>query len=234
VTSTDRAEQLEHERHFAEILAVRKGPGSSPSQLEKWLNSSVVTTLIGVIGTAVVGTLISAQIQNRARINELARAASAARAENQRAIINKVLDRVSTFVATTDDVLVGVNLSYEERGRTREEIKQLRTWKTELATARDKAESEWRRGKRSLGLALHYEFEGSAEIMKAWQDLAIAIDAFEKCTNSWYTANAAIGTTLTPDRICPDERAAADQASELFVLKSRFVPESATKPASKS
>jgi hypothetical protein len=215
------AEQLEHERHIAEILAIRKPPSDPPSALSTWLNSNVITALIGVIGTAVVGAYISAQIQETARRNELQRAADAAGTESRRVIVSKVLDRVGTFLAASDDLLVGVNTSYDERGRPRDEVNKLRAWKTDLAGARDKAEAEWRRGKRSLALGLDYEFDGADDVMKAWQELAVAVDAFEQCTNSWYTNNAAIGTTLTPDRICRDERGAAEQASEVFVVVTR-------------
>ena len=221
MTPADRAEELEHERHVAEILAIRKPPDTPKSSLTTWLNSSVVTALIGVIGTGIVGAVISGRIQETARQNERARVAEVARSESQRAIVAKVVDRVDAFLTASDDMLVGVNLSYEERGRTRDDVMKLRTWKTALAEARDKAEAEWRRGKRSLSLGLDYEFDGGDGVMKAWQELANAVDAFEECTNTWYTNNAAIGTTLTPQRICAEKRAAAEQASQIFVLETR-------------
>ena len=229
MTAAERSAQLDQEKHIADILAIREPPRESSSTLSTWLNSNVITALVGVIGTAVLGAYISAQIQETARQNELERAAAATRLENRRAIVAKVVDRVSTFMAASDDLLVAVNLSYGETGRRSDDVKKLRAWKTELAVARDKAEAEWRRGKRSVALGLDYEFGGAADVTKAWQELAVTVDAFEQCTNSWYSNNALIGTTLPPQRICPDERAAAEQASEVFVVVTR-APRQASVP----
>lgn len=218
MTPEERSAQIEYEKHIGEILAARKVPGESSSTLKTWLNSSVVAAVVGVVGTAVLGGYIGAQIQETARLNELERAAAATRLGNRRAIVARVVERVSTFMAASDDLLVAVNVGYDERGRNRDEVKKLRAWKTELAVARDKAEAEWRRGKRPLALGLAYEFDGAADITKAWQDLVATVDAFEKCTNTWYSNNALIGTTLPPERICPDERVAAEQSSEGFMV----------------
>lgn len=229
MTPEERSAQIDYEKHIANILAVRKPPQESSSILKTWLNSSVLAALVGVVGTAVLGAYIAARIQETARLNERERTAADARLENRRAIVAKVIDRVSTFMAASDDLLVAVNVAYDEKGRNSDDVKKLRAWKTELAVARDKAEAEWRRGKRSLALGLDYEFDRADDVTKAWQELAVNVDAFEKCTNTWYSNNALIGTTLPPERICPDERTAAEQSSEVFVVVTR-VPRQASVP----
>jgi hypothetical protein len=221
MTSEERSHQIEHEKFIAQILAIRTPPHQPPSALTTWLNSNVLTALIGVVGTAILGSYISGQIQERARQNELERAATVTRLENRRALVSKVVDRVSTFMTASDDLLVTVNVSYDETARRSDEVKKLRAWKTDLAVARDKAEAEWRRGTRSVALGLDYEFNGAGDVTKAWKELARSVDAFERCTSDWYNQNALIRTTLSADRICPDERAAAEQASEVFVVVTR-------------
>lgn len=233
MTPEERSAQIDYEKHISDILAVRRPPQESSSILKTWLNSNVIAALVGVAGTAVLGACISGRIQETARRNELERAAAATCVENRRAIVAKVVERVSTFMAASDDLLVAVNVAYDEKDRNRDDVKKLRAWKTELAVARDKAEADWRRGKRSLALGLNYEFDSAVDVTKAWQELAANVDAFEKCTNTWYTNNGLIGTTLPPERICPDERAAAEQSSEVFVVVTR-VPRQASAPSAPS
>jgi len=47
--------------------------------------------------------------------------------------LGKILERVSAFMSSTDDLLVTVNNAYGESGRPSREIKPLRDWKAGLA-----------------------------------------------------------------------------------------------------
>lgn len=211
-------DQIAYERHVARILEIRKPPAKEKSTLTEWLNSSVITALIGVLGTAVIGSLITAQVQNTAQSNEQARTRRAARIQSQNDVVAKILQRTGAFLSATDDLLVTVNSGYDERGRKPEDAKKLRAWKVKLSEQRDQADLDWRRDRHSLTFTVHYVFAGAEHVTKSWEAVVRAIDGFEKCTNTWYTANAHEGTVLTPDLICGNERETADRAVEAFTL----------------
>jgi hypothetical protein len=199
-------EQLEHERHVAAILAIRQPPRDRESTLRTWLNSNVMTAMVGVIGTAIVGTLLSGIIQDRSRNNELDRTSRLAKLESQNAAVDKVLQRAGAFLSATDDMFVTINTMFSETGRDADEMKKLLTWKEQIRERRDTADREWRRDKRSLGFTLHYLFDGDRAIDEAWREVLRTADAFELCTSDWYFRNAEQGTTLDAVAICPEAR----------------------------
>ena len=220
-------EQIEHERHVANIIKIRNPKGERNSTISIWLNSNVVTALIGVLGTALLGAWVSGRIQERSHNNQLERNAREARLQSQNELVGKIIDRAATFLSASDDLLVTVNEAYREKGRPAEEIARLQKWKSELAERRDSAESQWRREKRTFGFTLEYLFGQTKSVRDTWTELLNAVDEFELCTNSWYTANAAIGTRLRPEDICPKPRARYERAVEALsgaVAKAREGP----------
>lgn len=206
-------EQVEYERHVAKVLEIR-GLASSPSTLSTWLNSTVVATLVGVVGTGVLGAWVTGLVQDRSRENELARTAQEERLASQNALITRVLDRIGALVSSTDDLLATVNNVNIEEGRPTREVEELQKWKLRVRTTRDEADALWRNEKRSLGYSLLYHFDNHAGIDTAWRSIIQASDTFEQCTRGWYTQNAAIGTDLPSDRICMDERQTLENAIE--------------------
>lgn len=209
-------EQLAHERQVAEILRIRS---SKSSGLKDWLNSSVIATLVGVLGTGVIGAIVGGQIQERAKRNELDRVTREQRLSAQNAAVTKLLDLVGTSMSTADDLLVTVNKAYEEAGRSKADVAALRKWKVELSVKRDQADLEWRRQKRSLGYTLLYLFDSDAEINAAWKTVSDKADGFESCTREWYTANAALGTTEAVGAVCVEPRHAFEDSIEKLMFE---------------
>ena len=207
-------EQIDHERLVAQILKIRSAGSDKTSTLGMLLNSTVLTAVIGVVGTGVLGAYVSGRIQDRSRNNEIQRQAEQVRLESQNTTVNAILKRVGEFLSATDDLLFSVNHAFAEKGRPSDEVATLQKWKTQIRDRRDAAELEWRREKRSLGFMLQYVFEGRAAITDAWGDVLRAVDDFEICTRGWYTQNGANGTELTADKICSDERVAFERAIE--------------------
>jgi hypothetical protein len=206
-------EQVEYERQLAKVLEIR-GLASSPSTLSTWLNSTVVATLVGVVGTGVLGAWVTGLVQDRSRENELARTAQEERLASQNTLITRVLDRIGALVSSTDDLLATVNNVNTEEGRPTREVEELQKWKLRVRTTRDEADALWRNEKRSLGYGLLYQFDNHAGIDTAWRRVIQVSDVFEQCTRGWYTQNAAIGTDLPSDRICMDERRTLENAIE--------------------
>lgn len=206
--SMNQEEQLEHERLIAKLLEIRN-PLSAPKPLvELWLNSTVMAALIGVVGTALLGAYVSGEIQRRAKENEqeLARQheVRAARA----AAVEKALGVVGQNLNATDDLLVTVNNGYHESRHKAEDLPALREWKRQLAERRDKADSDWRQSRRSLGYTLVYSFEGDRAVIRAWDAIVNASDGYERCTRDWYWQNAASGSNDEVSSVCPREREA--------------------------
>jgi hypothetical protein len=221
-------EQVDYERQLAKVLEIR-GLSGSPSTLSTWLNSTVLATLIGVVGTGVLGAWVTGLVQDRSKENELARAAQEERLTNQNTLITKVLDRVGALVSSTDDLLVTVNNVNAEEGRPAREVDELQQWKLRVRKTRDDADAVWRNEKRSLGYGLLYQFDNHAGVDTAWRRVIQESDVFEQCTRGWYTQNAAIGTDLPSDRICMDERQRLESAIEGLlkaVVTSRAAPPS--------
>jgi hypothetical protein len=208
-------EEIDHERHIAEILRIRK-PQKNDSRLEVWLNSNVLTALVGVLGTALLGAWVAGMIQDHSKKNELARANQERKLESQSMVVTKVLDLASVFMSATDDMLVTVNNAYSENNRSTQEIEELRKWKKGLREARDAADLSWRREEASLSFRVHYLFDQSQDVKSSWDSLVKTESLFENCTNNWYTENAARGTNSAPKEICSDKRTSLSQAAEAF------------------
>lgn len=211
------AEQLEYERQIAKVLAIRRVEKSEESTLKTWLNSNVLTALIGLIGTGILGVVVSGVIQDRSKQMEEERETRAAKASAQEVPVTKTLDLVGTFVNTTDDLLVGINRSYSEQDRLPHEIEALRKWKVQLTEKRDAADFAWRREERLLGYSLALLFDDDVGIRDAWKNLRSSVQKFEACTNQFYSANAATGTDVAVEKICPAERSACYDALERFL-----------------
>ena len=206
-------EQIAYESQVAKVLEIR-GIATEPSALSTWLNSAVIATLIGVVGTGVLGAWVSGLVQDRSKENELARASQEQRLTSQNDVIAKVLNRVGAFVSSTDDLLTTVNNVNSEANRPRDEVKDLQEWKRQIRQTRDEADAAWRNEKRSLGYSLLYLFDNHAAIDKAWVDVLRVADTFEQCTRGWYTENAFKGTDLTTEQICADDRRGFENSIE--------------------
>jgi hypothetical protein len=211
-------EQLEYERHIAEVVAIRGGR-KAPAIAQAVLNSTVLATLVGVLGTGLLGAWVSDRIQQRARLDALERSERQQRLSDQKDAITKALRVVGNSISTTDDLLVTINIAYDEKGRTSDEAKALRKWKAEIAQARDKADLEWRLEKRSLGYTIQYLFEGNQAIGRGWKGLAERADLFEQCTRTLYGQKASTGTPLSPDKICREERASLIESIERLLTQ---------------
>jgi hypothetical protein len=207
-------EQVEYEQQVAKVLEIRGLGPPSTSTLSTWLNSAVLATLIGVVGTGVLGAWVTGLVQDRSKENELARAAQEERLTSQNTLITKVLDRVGALVSSTDDLLATVNNVNTEEGRPAREVSELQEWKLRIRKTRDDADAAWRNEKRSLGYSPLYQFDNHAGVDTAWRSVIQESDTFEQCTRGWYTQNAAIGTDLSSDRICMDERQKLESAIE--------------------
>jgi hypothetical protein len=81
-------EQIEHEQQIAAILLIRKGRPAQESTLGTWLNSNVLTALVTVIGTAILGAWVSGIIQGRAKKYELDRNRREAQLSHQNEVVN--------------------------------------------------------------------------------------------------------------------------------------------------
>ncbi len=170
-------------------------------------------------GTGLLGAWVSDRIQQRSTANELERAERQQRLNDRKDSITKALRIVGASISTTDELLVTINTAYDEKRRSLDEAKALRTWKAEIARAREKADLEWRLEKRSLGYTVQYLFEGDETIGRMWKGLAERADLFEQCTRTLYEEKASTGTPLGPDTICQDERATSIESIEQFLAQ---------------
>lgn len=204
-------EQLDYERHIAEVIRIRQEKKAS-SRLELWLNSAALAALIGVLGTALLGAWVAGIVQDRSKRNELELTSRNERRAARNAAVANILRIVGAHLSATDDLIVSVNNAYREQGRTSREVKELQEWKKKIVEARNAAEMEWRKEKRSLGFTLVYLFDNDASINTAWAGVAQIADEFERCTNSWYGLNAEAGSDKEPHEVCPTERSGLDSA----------------------
>jgi hypothetical protein len=212
-------EQLEYERHIAAILQIRKPPDKPTSNLSTWLNSNFLTAIITVLGTAVIGVVVSGVIQDRSKHNDREQSAIDARRQSQRVAVDKLLSLAGTFLSTSDDLLTTVNDAYGIAGRTPAQVTEQNKWKTGILEARDKADLDWRRSKRSLGFELRDVFDGNVD--KEWTAVASATESFEKCTRDWYVASSKKLTSLKANQICSAERSNVEAATDDLIRTAR-------------
>jgi hypothetical protein len=184
------------------------------SLLQAWLNSTVLTALVGVVGTGMIGACVSGAIQDRSKQNEIELQARQAQQAARAATMNRVLEVLGTNISAADDLLVTVSNVYAEDRHSTEDLPTLRKWKADVALARDAADAAWRQQRRSLGYMLLYHFDNDADVAKTWREMISRSDGFERCTWEWYTANARAGTDEVLDMICGAERLAYEDAVE--------------------
>ncbi len=209
-------EQIEYERHIAEVIAIRNPKKDKGSAREAWLNSSVLVALIGVVGTGLFGAWISGLIQERAKNAELQRAAQQQRRTDQNAAVLRVLALMANQSSAIDDLLTIIHSSYHEGRFGGQELKDLTEWKKKVRTAHDESDSTWRREKITAGYSLLYLFDNDSRVAAAWSSLAATGDAFEDCANQFYSKNALRGTDRRPAQICDVERKALGDALSQF------------------
>jgi hypothetical protein len=209
-------EELEHERHIATILKIRQADEKAEKGLAFWLNSTVVTTLIGLAGTLVGGGFLSAAIQDRAKRNEADQQTRAARQVAQNETVIGLLDSAGMLVITMDDVLASIHSGFAEKGRRKDEVQRLRDWKVKLNEKRDEVDVAWRRSKGSLSFRLHHQFGATGDVLPAWKRLEAAGDAFQRCTEDFYGKYAYVSTDQAVGTICAEARAGVSTAAEAF------------------
>ena len=210
-------EALEHERYIATILGIRHPAEPKKDKgLAFWLNSAVVTTLLGILGTLVGGGFLSAAIQDRAKRNEAEQQMRAARSAAQNETVVGLLDSVGMLIVTMDDVLTSIHVGYAEKGRRPDEIQRLRGWKATLAAKRDEVDVAWRRSKGSLSFRLHHQFGSDGTVLVSWKGLEAAGDAFQRCTERFYAEHGYASTDQDVDAICAKPREGVNTAAEAF------------------
>lgn len=206
-------EQLDYERQIAQVIAIRQGPASGESKAYRWLNSPVCLALLGIAGTAVLGSWISGLVQDRSKRNEMELQARMELVKARHEAVASILQLLGAFVSSSDDLLATVNTAYSESGRPANEVAALRKWRETTAAARDKADSDWRQQRGGWGFKLVYLFGDNATVNSAWSVLVKRADDFENCSRSWYTQHAMAGSELKAEAICAAERKALDNAT---------------------
>lgn len=213
-----RDDALRHEQFIAEVLRIRdRKTGEKPaSALPSLLSSSVVAAIITVVGTAVVGNMVTNAYQARARRNDAVLQYLRDKRAARDTAVSSALRIVGTYVTAIEDLVLITHPDFKTAGRSPAEAKKLDEWKTSLQAAHDKADDEWRRERDTTRFTLAFHDTEGGQLQAQWSRLATAVDALEDCSRGWFMQHAQ-GDQPFRDSPCTDQRKAVNTSMDSLV-----------------
>jgi type II secretory pathway pseudopilin PulG len=194
-------------------------PSTSPApQRRSWVDTlggvPVVTALIGLVGTAIVGNFVAAGVQERTRRNEIALTAFRDNQTAQVALVKETYELIGRYVAAGEDLITITEsrfaaANYDEANGARNQA-----WFSDLRKRHDEIDAQWRTRKYSIGYLLVYHYHGRKEVADGWTALVQAVDAFESCVDE--QALKAPGSQSWKERPCRMQVSTVDQRMAQF------------------
>ena len=182
----DQQAALQQERFIQQVLETRgliaqKKPPSNPwlDLLQSSAGVALITVVIGTIG----GTLITAILQHYARNRETRTLAYSEFLRLQRQTVNDAFVLIGKSVAASQDVAtISSKPFYTGPGDNLDKVQEqeLLTRKNAITEAFNKADTEWRQQRETVGLLLHL-YNNDDSVVHAWDNTAAAVTHLMDC-----------------------------------------------------
>jgi len=191
-----------------------RAPETPKRLIEVLSGSSVITALVTVIGTAIIGNAVAGAIQDKSKKNEIALTAFRENQAAQVAVVTEAYQLLGKYVAASDD-LITLTDAYFNRADypSAEAKKRLESWINEVRSNHDQVDRAWREKKYSLGYLLAYHHSGKRSIAQAWTILVQSVDKFGECSRGWLQEHGEGTSRLHPTRPCAEPFSEVEQNS---------------------
>lgn len=144
-------------------------------------NPTIVAATISVIGTALVGAIISGIIQERSKENELALTAYKEHTTAQLTAINDVFELIGKYLNAADNMIQVTGPRFHPKRPTQAEQQQLTKDIQRLLSQTTEFDAEWQRRREAIGYLLAYHAEGAAPVKDAWNRVKQGAETYYLC-----------------------------------------------------
>jgi hypothetical protein len=195
------------------IIAGMAAPTSPTPERKHWVDAiggtAVLTAIISVVGSAVVGNFVAAGVQDRNRRNEIALSAFRDNQSAQVALVKEAYELIGRYVAAGDDLVTITGGQFSPDNFDAANNARNQAWFSDLRKRHDEIDALWRERKYSMGYLLVYHYHGRKEVADGWSALVGAVDTFETCVDG--EAAKAPGSQTWKDRPCHAEASEVDR-----------------------
>ncbi len=171
--------------------------------------SSLLTTMVTVLGTAVLGNFVASGVQDRSKRNEMALTAYRDNQTAQVSLVKEVYDLVGQYTAAGNDLIYITGEQFADDNYAAADAQLNHKWFRELRATHDKVDATWRQKKFSLGYLLSFHYHGRKEVGESWRTVVSAVDKFEACVD--IQARLPPGSRTSPELPCQHEETAVDE-----------------------
>ena len=194
---------LEQVELAAEIIRRASPPSDKDSWWQKLIAAPAFSTLLTIVGTGVIGTLLSGVVQDRMKEKELALATYQENLTAQIETIKKTYALMGEYVAGSEDLIA---VSQE-------------VWRNRLEEAKryeeryNAADAQWRKDAETLGFLLSYHHPGQADVRMRWIATRKAIEGYNTCAVAYHAARRHASRPRAEEADpCAKERAAIEKS----------------------
>lgn len=218
MTFRDRSLIIAELLRLTELASSRQVQQKAPGR--DWLFSPVLATLIGVVGTAVVGTALTFLFQELAKENELERVVEEQRLESQLETVGKAYALIGEHMAAARNLIDLTGTSFNpENYQSGADYEDVRSFSKKTSAEFNDSDTRWRRQRDTSGLLLAFHFSTDGRIETLWQEVSTTIDLYNQCAGDWYETKMNLTRDVVQTACQTEEAAARDSLSEL----SRFM-----------
>lgn len=153
----------------------------SEGTFKRFWQSPIAATLITVLGTAVVGNLVAAGVQDRSKRNEIALTAFRDNQTAQVGVVKEIYDLIGKYTAAGSDLVWITRDQFADENFSPEDAKLNHQWFHNVRDKHDEIDATWRQKKYSLGYLLAFHYHGRQGISESWHEVVKAVDAFDEC-----------------------------------------------------
>jgi hypothetical protein len=193
-----------------ELLQLRNmnsgGRQVSKSHWEIIANSSAVTALITVAGTAVLGTWLASTIQDRSRRAERSLVEHKEHVNAEVEIVRKAYDLAGKYIAGSEDLIAITGPEFNPRRFEGEQRRDLEKQKAEIRRQYNLVDAEWRHNRESLGYLIGYYHGGRQDVKESWAAVTKAMEAYNGCASNWSNFNPVASKEMLASAPCARDK----------------------------
>jgi hypothetical protein len=190
----------------------RRGAESRAPWWQIFLSSSGGTALITVLLGGIVGTAITAVVQNFQKDREFQTAWMKTRGEQalsayndylskEQEIVKQSFELIGDTVSASDDLINVTTPEWDPK-----KVPGIDEQRHELIDNYNKKEVAWRTNHETLGLLMSYYHHGQKEVTDSWNKTQDSVTAYMDCASSRYLESLRKKESWSKDDACVDQR----------------------------
>jgi septal ring factor EnvC (AmiA/AmiB activator) len=174
--SDDEAALLRKVDLVAEILR-RMKPGSSATPLwQRLLNSASIVAVIGLLGTAIIGNLVTGWIQDKAKEKEIAVTVHKESLDAQLASVKKAFELAGAYLAASENLITISREAFQDRPEE----------KAAFEKEYNTVDAQWRRDAEGVGFLISYYHLAGGNVRPQWLAAKASVEEFNRCAVQYH------------------------------------------------